>query len=107
MPYIVPSSKFTKRQKMTSIETFEWFGTISSLTGAYLLAFNTRISRYGWIFFLCANVAMIIFSVQAGHSGVLTQSIGFMGSSLLGIYRAFVKQMPESNPVPIAQQASS
>lgn len=65
----------------------EWAGTILGLIGAYLLAANTRCSDKGWYFFLAANFAIIGFSIIGNHWGLLTQQMGFTGSSILGIYR--------------------
>lgn len=75
---------------MTPIQVAEWIGSLSGLLGSYMLAFNTKISRYGWFSFMVANVSLIIFSYMGHHHGLLLQSIGFMGSSLLGVYRAFI-----------------
>ncbi len=75
---------------MTTIEVFEWCGTILGLIGSYTLALNIRISRYGWFVFLAANIAMGLFGLYGRHYGVLLQSLGFTGSSLIGVYRAFV-----------------
>jgi hypothetical protein len=70
------------------IDYLEWIGAISGLVGAFLLATHTHISRYGWVAFLAANIALIGFSIGIGRNGLLLQQIGFMATSLLGIYRA-------------------
>ena len=70
------------------IDWLEWIGSLSGLAGAFVLATNTRFSRYGWLAFLAANVAMIGFAVGIGRYGLLAQQAGFMLTSLLGIYRA-------------------
>ena len=67
---------------------FEWAGSLLGLLGSYLLATQTRMSRYGWVVFLAANVSMIMFAFGIEHYGLLVQQVGFMGSSLLGLYRA-------------------
>lgn len=66
----------------------EWAGCFSGLLGAFLLATNTRVSRYGWLAFLAANVFMIGFAVFIHRYGLLVQQLGFMATSLLGIARA-------------------
>ena len=71
-----------------SVQAFEWTGSLLGLLGAFLLATNTRMSRYGWVAFLAANVAMIAFALSIGADGLLLQQIGFMGTSCLGLYRA-------------------
>ena len=66
----------------------EWTGAIFGLLGALLLATNTRFSRYGWVAFLVANVAMIAFAFKINADGLQLQQEGFMITSLIGLYRA-------------------
>ncbi len=70
------------------LTTLEWAGSLLGLLGAYLLATHSRMSRYGWIAFLAANVAMIAFAIGIERYGLLVQQAGFMGTSLLGLRRA-------------------
>ncbi len=72
---------------MTTTQMFEWLGSILGLLGAFLLATNSQISRYGWFAFLGANVAMIVFAIRIDASGLLLQQLGFVATSLLGLYR--------------------
>ena len=69
-------------------QMFEWTSTITGLIGAYLLATNSRIARWGWVGFTLANVFAMTFALRAGHSGLFVQQLGFMGSSMLGMYRS-------------------
>lgn len=75
------------RSPNLALQVFEWSGCALGLAGAWLLATNTRVSRYGWLAFLLANFAMIAFAVGIGAYGLLLQQVGFLGSSLLGLYR--------------------
>lgn len=70
------------------IDAFEWAGSLLGLLGAFLLATHTRFSRYGWLAFFAANLAMVAFAFGIGRYGLLVQQVGFMGTSLLGLYRA-------------------
>lgn len=70
------------------IDLLEWCGSLSGLLGAFLLATHTRISRYGWLAFFAANIAMIGFAIGIGRYGLLVQQLGFTATSLLGIHRA-------------------
>jgi len=70
------------------VDFLEWAGSLSGLVGAFLLATHSRVSRYGWLAFLIANIAMIGFALGIHRYGLLLQQLGFMGTSLLGIYRA-------------------
>jgi hypothetical protein len=73
---------------ITVIDYLEWIGAISGLLGAFLLATHTHISRYGWVAFLAANIALIGFAIGIERYGLLLQQSGFMATSLLGLYRA-------------------
>lgn len=77
-------------------QVFEWASTVTGLAGAYLLATNTRISRWGWFGFTLANVFAMTFALRAGHHGLFVQQLGFMGSSLLGMYRSGLIQFRRS-----------
>jgi hypothetical protein len=80
---------------MIESQVYEWCGSITGLLGAVLLASNTRVSKYGWWFFLFANLFMIVFAIKVGHDGLLLQQCGFTLTSLMGIYRsAFTKTAP-------------
>ncbi|MRD49355.1 hypothetical protein GHT07_18930 [Caenimonas koreensis DSM 17982] len=70
------------------LTSLEWTGSLLGLVGAYLLATHSRVSRYGWIAFLAANVAMMVFALGIDRYGLLVQQAGFMGTSLLGLHRA-------------------
>jgi len=69
------------------IDSLEILGSVAGLTGAFLLATNTQISRWGWVLFLVANLALIGFSIGIDRFWLLIQQIGFMATSLLGLYR--------------------
>ena len=70
------------------IDFLEWAGSLTGLAGAFLLATHSRVSRYGWLAFLVANLAMLGFALGIQRYGLFVQQLGFMGTSLLGIYRA-------------------
>lgn len=73
---------------MNTTHIFEWTGSIFGLLGAFLLAINSpRLSRYGWVAFLAANIAMIAFAVRIQADGLLLQQIGFTLTSVIGLYR--------------------
>ena len=67
---------------------FEWIGALLGLLGAFLLATHTRISRYGWLAFLGANVTMTAFAMAIGAYGLLVQQLGFTATTLLGLRRS-------------------
>jgi hypothetical protein len=69
------------------VNGLEILGSVAGLAGAFLLATNTSISRWGWVLFLVANVALIGFSIGIERVWLLIQQMGFMATSLLGLYR--------------------
>jgi hypothetical protein len=69
------------------LATLEWAGCCLGLLGAFLLATNTSLSKYGWLAFLAANIAMIGLALGIGRNGLLVQQLGFLATSCLGIYR--------------------
>lgn len=71
-----------------TIKLCDWLGCVLGVTGALLLASNTKMSRYGWFAFLAANVATGSFAGLTGAHGLLVQQVCFMGTSVLGIYRS-------------------
>ncbi len=72
-----------------SVRALEWTGCVLGLLGAFLLATNTSVSRWGWVSFLLANFAVIAFARRIQANGLLVQQLGFFATSALGLYRAF------------------
>ncbi|ART61459.1 hypothetical protein CBP36_21055 (plasmid) [Acidovorax carolinensis] len=70
------------------ITLLEWGGSLLGLLGAFLLATHSRLSKYGWIAFLAANLAMVAFAIGIERYGLLVQQIGFTATSVLGLRRA-------------------
>jgi nicotinamide riboside transporter PnuC len=73
---------------MINWQAVEYVGTFFSIMGALLLATHTKASRYGWLAFLAANIILIALFVEKRLYGLVLQQLAFMGTSLLGIYRA-------------------
>jgi hypothetical protein len=53
-----------------------------------MLALHMPLSKWGWVAFLVANLALIAFSYRARTWGLLTQQLGFTVTSVLGILRS-------------------
>lgn len=67
----------------------EWAGSVCGMLGAGLLSVNTKISRYGWIFFFAANIFVGAFAWAEHHDGLLMQQAVFFITSSVGIWRTF------------------
>ncbi len=70
-----------------STKTVEWLGAILGLVGSALLASNTTLSGYGFLFFLISNAFWLWFGLKKRAWGLVTMQTGFTATSLLGIYR--------------------
>lgn len=70
------------------VGVMEWTGAVFGLLGAFLMATNTIYSKFGWLAFMVANIALIGFAIKSKHHGLLLQQLGFLGTSVLGIYRS-------------------
>lgn len=91
------------------ITGLEWSGAMLGLLGAYLIATHGRYARYGWIAFLGANAAMAGFAAATGAHGLLLQQLGFTGSAVLGLQRAWRApvQQPPTLPCPCTHGEAS
>ena len=67
----------------------DWGGCALGLLGAFLLATNTRLSRWGWVAFLISNVAWILYAIATGAWALLIQQAGFTVTSLIGLRQWF------------------
>lgn len=71
----------------TTLTQLEWAGSASGLLGAFLLATNTAISGYGFVAFLFSNLCWIAVGRGRAMHGLTTMQLGFMATTLLGIWR--------------------
>lgn len=65
----------------------EWFGSLTGLIGAAILALNTSFSGWGFAAFLASNFAWIAFGLANRSWGLVTMQVGFTATSILGMYR--------------------
>ena len=65
----------------------EWSGCVFGLLGAALLAMNSPESGYGFAAFLLSNLCWIAFAAVNRHRGLLLMQIGFLSTSVLGVWR--------------------
>lgn len=84
---------------MSSITLIEAIAAVTGLLGAFLLAAKGKHAGIGWPLFLASNAAWLVFAWTNGHQWLLTQQIGFTGTSLLGIANWLIKK-PDEPPNP-------
>ena len=65
----------------------DWFGSITGLAGAAMLASNTVISPYGWVMFFLSNMAWISHGVKTKTWALVLMQSGFIITSTVGIVR--------------------
>lgn len=81
---------------MSSLAMFlQWAGCVFGVSGAALLAIHNRYSRYGWPLFLVSNVFWIGFALERSEDGLLVQQGFFTATSLLGLYRWWLRRGPD------------
>ena len=72
---------------MAANECIEWAGCVLSLVGAFLLALNISVSRWGWVLYTLASAFFLVLAYRIERYGLLTQNLGFMLTNFLGLYR--------------------
>lgn len=72
---------------------YEAVGAALGLLGALVLAINGKHASLGWLGFLGSNIALIVFAARAGLYGVLTLQLGFMVTSLIGVWQGLLKPL--------------
>jgi hypothetical protein len=66
----------------------EIISALTGLLGSVLLALHTRISPWGWIAYLVANLASIVFLDTVHAHWLIAQQAGFTVSSAVGLIRS-------------------
>jgi hypothetical protein len=90
MHYDLPGRKCQSERRPSSMHVVvEWIGSFLGLLGAFLLATNSRVSRWGWGAFFVSNLLLVVLAVGISRWGLLTMQVGFLGTSILGIWRSF------------------
>lgn len=68
--------------------TLEWLGAGLGLLGSFMVAANvTGMSEWGFIAYFLSNLCWIGFAVMLRAYGLLLMQLGFIASSLFGMYR--------------------
>lgn len=72
---------------ITLIDLLQWAGCSTGLAGALTLATGPRHGALGFGLFLSSNFLWIAFALLADTPGLLVMSLGYMVTSLIGIYK--------------------
>ncbi|WP_454906791.1 hypothetical protein [Variovorax gossypii] len=75
---------------------WESLGSMFGIVGAFLLAvgLGAGYTRLGWLCFLGSNLSWLAFARAKGFNKLQLQTLAFMASTLLGIYRSFFGGSP-------------
>jgi len=65
----------------------EWFGSITAIIGAVLLAINIKSSPWAYIFFLLSNISLASWAFLSSYNGVFVMQSVLGVISITGIYR--------------------
>ena len=67
--------------------TLKWFGTITGLIGAFILALNLPISGWGWVLFGASSLAWTIAGIMMREPSLTLLQGGFFAVDLVGVWR--------------------
>lgn len=69
----------------------ERIACLSGLLGAWLIALpaGSELAKYGWLLYLISNIGWLTFAVYHKHRWLFLQTLGFLGSTSLGIINHF------------------
>ncbi len=65
----------------------EWFGSITGILGAILLAVNIKSSPWAYVLFLMSNIALAFWAYLSHYNGMLMMQSVLAVISLTGVYR--------------------
>lgn len=71
--------------------SLQWGGCLLALTGAVMVASNSRVSRFGFLFFLAGNVAWVSYGILINAPGLVTKELGFTLINMLGVWSWFLR----------------
>lgn len=69
-------------------KAISWFGTITSIIGAFLMAFG--FSKFGYICFSLGSISWLIIGVSNRDKPLCVLNGTFFVANIIGLYRAFV-----------------
>lgn len=72
----------------------EMFSATMGLLGALLLATKTRYAGWAFVAWLVSNVGWVLFGAGNNHWFFLLQQIGFLVTSIMGIYTWLIAPKP-------------
>lgn len=65
----------------------KWFGTVTGLVGALILALNIPISGWGWVLFCVSSFAWTVAGTVMREPSIALLQAGFLVVDLIGVWR--------------------
>ena len=65
----------------------KWFGTVTGIVGAAILALNIPISGWGWVLFGASSAAWTIAGIIMREPSLTLLQAGFFVVDLVGVWR--------------------
>lgn len=67
----------------------DWFGAITGIIGAIIVASNLGITWFGYVAFLMSSVTYSYFGWKVKRNGILTMNLFFIIINVIGLIRWF------------------
>ncbi len=83
---------------MNFLDLLEWYGAISAVVAALVVASNisTRISGWAFVLFVTSSAALIVWAFMSEDAeGIGWQNICLLAINLWGVYRYLIRAEPD------------
>lgn len=74
------------------IKSIEWFGSLLSISGGFLMASKHKLSPLSWITWTVANAVILLLTLHTSQYGVAVLQAGFTLLNVYGCYTWLYKQ---------------
>ena len=84
---------------MNFLDLLEWYGAISAVVAALVVASNmsTRISGWAFVLFVTSSAALIVWAFMSEDAeGIGWQNICLLAINLWGVYRYLIRAKPDA-----------
>lgn len=68
-------------------EALEWFGCVTGVIGALIIAVNKPWSRWGFILFLFSNAAWLAQGLLVKSGGMIVMQVAYAVVNAIGVWR--------------------
>lgn len=83
---------------MNYLDILEWYGAISAVIAALVVASNVsaRVSGWAFVLFVTSSAALIVWAFMSEDAeGIGWQNICLLAINLWGVYRYLIRAKPE------------